>query len=277
MDLIRHVRFFVAVAEHLHFGHAADELGMAQPPLSQGIRRLETHLGVRLFDRDARRVALTPAGADLLPGAVALVSSATGWVESARTWTPTSALRVGIADDIHELCVGLLAGLAADGWEPVPVLRPSTMLVHLAREGEVDLAVVRHPVVTDGLTTGRVVSRPMQLRPGGPNDAEADADRLLGAPVALPPRGHHPPAHDQLVDALLRIGHCGTVIELASGAERVAWVAAGRAVSLSPEVDARALIAPVAVRLRPVIGPIGTRRVGVDADALMARAEELLS
>ena len=83
MDLLRHVGFFVAVADHLHLGRAAAEIGMAQPPLPQGIQRLERHLGLRLFDRDTRRVALTSAGADLLPAARQLLAQADSWVNAA--------------------------------------------------------------------------------------------------------------------------------------------------------------------------------------------------
>lgn len=62
----RHMRYFVALAETLHFGHAAARMNMSQPPFSRQISAIEKDLGVRLFERNSRNVALTPAGKHFL-------------------------------------------------------------------------------------------------------------------------------------------------------------------------------------------------------------------
>lgn len=73
---VRQLRYFIAVAEELHFGKAAAKLHMTQPPLSQQIQLLETNLGVTLFHRTKRRVELSAAGESFLVQARAIVASA---------------------------------------------------------------------------------------------------------------------------------------------------------------------------------------------------------
>jgi DNA-binding transcriptional LysR family regulator len=81
---LRHLRYFLAVADTLHFGRAAENLGMAQPPLSQQIRRLEELVGSPLFERTTRGVKLTPAGAMLRERATVTMARVADDVEQTR-------------------------------------------------------------------------------------------------------------------------------------------------------------------------------------------------
>lgn len=152
---LRHLRYFVTLAEELHFTRAARRLGMAQPPLSQQIRQLETELATPLFERGTRRVALTEAGRMLLPEARAALAQA------ARA--ETVARRAG-RGEIGELRVGLFATapLLPEFTRAVLAFRTRLPDVHLAltesptleqiealRSGQLDAGFLRCPSSAD--------------------------------------------------------------------------------------------------------------------------------
>ncbi|MCX5046468.1 LysR substrate-binding domain-containing protein [Aldersonia sp. NBC_00410] len=146
---------FIAVAEELHFGRAAERLHMTQPPLSRQIQQLESELGVQLIDRSSRSVALTAAGAAFLPDARRIVSLA----ESAAL-----TVRRVPAGDLGTVAVGF-TGASAHAVLP--------RLLEAARERIPDVKLVLREMVTsqqiEALTNGELdlgLIRPILPRPG---------------------------------------------------------------------------------------------------------------
>ena len=143
---LRHLRHFVAVAEMQHFGRAAARLGMAQPPLSQSIMRLEEQLGIKLLERTARGVSLTPAGSALLAEAKPLIAQA----ELAERRVRQAADELAsLSIAFVPMCAMRIMPLAIQGlrkqWPGVDVRlieRGSNLTVASVKNGSIDLGVV---------------------------------------------------------------------------------------------------------------------------------------
>jgi DNA-binding transcriptional LysR family regulator len=136
---LRQLRYFVAVAEELHFGRAAARLLIAGPSLSQQIKALERDLGVPLFARDRRTVALTAAGAALLPEVRALLDRADELHRRAAQLSGSEPVRIGYVNwlppDLSERTSGV-AQLYVDTW-----VVPSHAQAARVADGSLDLAV----------------------------------------------------------------------------------------------------------------------------------------
>ncbi|WP_144144990.1 LysR family transcriptional regulator [Paraburkholderia sp. BCC1884] len=139
---LRQLRYFVTVAEEMHFGRAARRLSMTQPPLSQAIRALEETLGVELFARTKRTVELTAVGADLLPEVRRLLASAEGLRPLAQSLARGEAGALSLAF-VSTADYGLLPQLLRDFGARYPRVR-------------LELTEATSDVQVEELTAGRI-------------------------------------------------------------------------------------------------------------------------
>ncbi|MGW1728059.1 LysR family transcriptional regulator [Streptomyces sp. NPDC002306] len=209
-----HLRYFVAVAEELNFSAAARRLHMAASPLSQRVRDLERELGLRLFDRDTHRVALTPAGSALLPIARDLLDrfNAVPWRLHEATVAQTCSVLMGIPPLLHPDLRSRVITLTDCVQERFELQRwpGSTMaLATGVREGKLALALARLPLSDMGLEQVVVMSELMGAAVPADRFAERDsvalADLKKLAYVA-PAKEIRPPFFDVIDHSLAEHG-----------------------------------------------------------------------
>lgn len=155
---IRHLRYFIAVAEEQHFTRAAERLHMAQPPLSQAIRQLESELGVQLLQRSTRQVTLTAAGHAYLERARGILGELSDASEHARRVAAglVGHLVIGCVGSVtYSLLPQLSRGLASE-LPGIDFAFRGEMLVPdqvtALRNGHIDVALLRPPIADLGLT-----------------------------------------------------------------------------------------------------------------------------
>jgi DNA-binding transcriptional LysR family regulator len=239
----RYLQIFVALADEQHFGDAARVVGITQPPLSQGLRRLESLVGAKLFERSAGGVELTPAGAALLPYARRALSSIDEFHHAVAAQDPDGPeLRLGLAPEVPAsigAAVAAACGNAMRGSRVRVVSAPTAALIPQLTAGRLALAVVLHPAVLDGLSAGPVTLLPtwalVQERLH-PDDGKPVSLRELDAlPVAVRPRAEAPAARDLFLDTLALHRPRGGTVVITDERAGLAMAAAGQAVLVTAD------------------------------------------
>ena len=214
---LRHLRYFLAVAEELNFTRAAERLGINQPPLSLQIRQLEKEIGTPLFRRKARGVELTNAGKLMLEEARVILKQ----VEQAKTGVrrrgrgETGRINIGSSGGtyFHPLVPTIIREYRTHYPDVVisPAASNTPLLVARLRAGQIDVAILRPPLGdSEGLALEPLVDEPAVIivPSGHPLSARASAplSALAEETFVLFPREINPSNYDMVVDACLRSG-----------------------------------------------------------------------
>jgi DNA-binding transcriptional LysR family regulator len=240
---LRHLRYFVAVAEELHFSRGAARVHVAQPALSRQIRALEAEMGLRLFERDRRRVALTAGGAAFLEEARSVLRDVDRAVDTALRAArgEHGMLRIGYVPAV--VYTGLpeivrafrkrLPGVDVRFQEMSPALQVEVLLAE-----RVDVGFVRGPVhepalaVTTVLEESLVAALPSGHRLGG--HARLRLAMLASEPFVLQARSRGPGSHDQILAICRSAGFSPRVVQEGSNIDVLSLVASGAGVAIVP-------------------------------------------
>lgn len=164
------MRYFMQVAEDLHFGRAAQKLNMSQPSLSQQVRLLEQEIEIRLFDRNSRSVALTTAGSIFLPQAKAAVEQAQLALDTAARLASGEAGELAIGFNPSVPLVPIVAGALRTFQQTYPGLHlrwsedTGASQIAAVASHALDLSLLRRavaPRVPEGLTVSAVITEPL--------------------------------------------------------------------------------------------------------------------
>lgn len=246
---LRQLRYFLAVAETLHFGRAAERLNMAQPPLSQQIKQLERDLGVQLFERTKRRVALTAAGLVLQPEARQILAQ----VEMARKKTQQAARgetgQLAIAFVSSAMYSILPPWIRAFGQQYPNVnlsFQEATSLVQIERlcSHQLDIGFVHPPIVNDNVASQRVWQEPMVavLAQGHPlsEQKEIAIAQLAQVPFILMQRSLASGLYDKIIGFCQQANFSPNVVQTAPQLQTIlGLVAAKLGVAILPAAAQR--------------------------------------
>lgn len=266
---LRHLRYFAILAEELHFGRAATRLGMAQPPLSQQIQRLEAALGTRLLERTSRKVQLTDAGRAFLVEAQRVLAGLEVAVEAARRAGrgESGELRVAFAATVMFLALPAIIREFRTRFPRVHLdLRemPTGPQLSALRDGDIDIGFVREPRPDPSLEIVTVMREPLRIavnrsHPLAARPTLAVRD-LAEEPFVLFPADLAPGLHAQVMALCRSAGFTPTVVEESRELyTSVSLVEAGVGVSILPASVEK--LGWRGVRYRPIPSPGAETRI----------------
>lgn len=243
------MRYFVAVAEELHFGRAAARVHIVQPALSQQVSRLEEELGVQLLRRTKRRVELTEAGRAFLDGARDVLARAEGAAEDAKRAARGQVGRL-VVSFVGPATYNVLPDILHAYRERYPDVElglhelTSVEQLKRLREGAIQVGFVRPPVNDEALCAETVVREPVvAILPEDHPLADRDPiplGALAGEPFVMVPRSREPNLHDLYVTMCRQAGFGPRVVQEANRIHTiVALVATGMGVALASASVAR--------------------------------------
>ena len=261
---LRHLRYFVAVAEELHFRRAAERLHVAQPAVSEQVRKLEEELGVRLFERSQRRVSLTDSGTAMLEEARRVLQQAEIAQMAARTACDHagSRLRIGyLPDSLPPSVPRALQHLAVDAPRVQTMLETGSALRLLSevRAERLDAAVVALPAPASGLEVTSLGEQhavaALPITHANAVDSSIVLDRLAPERLVVLPRETNPTFHNSVVSICRDAGLAPTLVEIAEPCVEQALlaVASGAGIALLPESVTERFTTP-GIRFLPIEG-----------------------
>ena len=273
---LRELRYLVAVADHEHFGRAAEECCVSQPTLSTQIKKLEGYLGATLIERNARSFALTPIGQDIVEKARRIVRQVDDLHTTARTALGplVGPLSLGVIPTLAPYFLPWLVPLVRSHYQRLQLVVHEDLTQHLVqrlRNHEIDAALLALPLDGEDFEDLALFDEPFWLAcPRGHPLAEfksvAQAD-LRGIPLLLLADGHC--LRGQALAACGRLGDNGgdEVIDdfRAVSLETICQlVAAGFGCTLLPALAALPPQRPQpAFVIRPLQSPNDSRRIGL--------------
>lgn len=243
---LRHLRYFVAVAEEKHFTRAAERLGIGQPPLSQQIQQLERELGARLFQRLSRGVELTEVGEIFLVDARLTLEAAARAGENARRAArgELGALHIGftVSASFHPFVPQVILRFRESHPEVTLTLREdnSSGLLTSVQDGQLDLAIVRPPArIHEGLEIEALFNEHMLIVLSASHPLSGHASLTLAElaqeDFVLYARQTGPGVFDAIVSACRQAGFSPHVTQEAPQmSSTINLVAAGLGVSIVP-------------------------------------------